>query len=216
MAAGDRVQKGQQWKVEFGAFSFTGYLVKSWTYKKDADDTVVPDHRKATITHILTNPRIIMSGDLMIKDTGSITPPKKGSFISLQAPDAVAARYYYVEDAQVSFSDDITMLSLSLMIEDSQFDGASITPLAANYDLGTPADLEFTVTLNSAASIVRVSDADGNLLVSGTDFSFAAGTLTLDKDEYLADHLDEEGESVVLEVEFNLGAPVFLTITAVA
>ena len=116
----------------------------------------------------------------------------------------------------MSFADDITMLSLSLLIEDSQFDGATITPATANYDLSTPADLEFTVDMNSAESIVRIIDAAGTVLVSGTDFSYLAGTLTFDKDEYLATTLTEAGQSAVLEVGFNLGAPVFLTITAVA
>jgi len=124
MAAGDRVQKGQQWKVEFGSFAYSGYSPRGLTSKLNADDAAVQDHRKATVTHMLTNPRREISLDLMIQSAGSITPPAKGDYITITTPEGVATKFY-VDDASVSFSDDITMLSLSLLREDS---------MAATYD----------------------------------------------------------------------------------
>lgn len=124
MAAGDKVQKGQQWMVEYGSFAYTGYTPTGLTWKKNADDEAVPDERGATITHILTNPREEMTIDLMIESTGDITPPDKGDYISLTTPDGDTQKYY-CNDASVSFSAGITKLSLSLLREDS---------MAATYD----------------------------------------------------------------------------------
>ena len=118
MAAGDKVQKGQQWMVEYGSFAYTGYLPTSITFKDTADDEAVKDERNATISHILTDPRIEMSCDLLIKSTGSITPPAKGDYITLTPPQGTSTKYY-CNDATVSFSSGISRLSLTLLREDS-------------------------------------------------------------------------------------------------
>lgn len=124
MAAGDTVQKGQQWKIEFASFAYTGYLPTSVTNKLTSDDEVVPDERGATISHILRNPRREISLDLLIKSTGSITPPAKGDYITITTPENVSTKFY-CDDATVSFSTGISRLSLSLVREDS---------MAATYD----------------------------------------------------------------------------------
>lgn len=118
MAAGDAVQKGQQWKIEFASFAYTGYLPTSVTNKLTADDEVVPDERGATISHILRNPRREISLDLLIKSTGSVTPPSKGDYITITTPEGVSTKFY-CDDATVSFSSGISRLSLSLVREDS-------------------------------------------------------------------------------------------------
>lgn len=222
MAAGDAVQKGQQWKLHFGNLTHTGYLPTSWTHKdQDADDEVIKDERGATITHILSDPREVMSGDLLIKSTGSITPPAKGDYVWLKGPDDSAFAYYYVVDASVTFGSGVTRLSLSLILEDSQTGGAvwdsTSTQQATgqNFDLASPADITDDITLGDATEIVRVVDGDGTVLVEDTDYSFADGTFTLDKDEWLADTLTEEGQTATVWVYFDLGAPISIVITCV-
>ncbi len=118
MAAGDKVQKGQQWMVEFGSFSYTGYMPTDVTFKSTADDEVVKDTRNATVSHILTDPRKELTVNLFIQSTGSITPPSKGEYITLTPPQGTATKYY-VNDATVTFSSGISKLSLSLLREDS-------------------------------------------------------------------------------------------------
>jgi hypothetical protein len=118
MAAGDKVQKGQQWMVEFGSFAYAGYLPETITMKDTADDEAIKDERNATISHILTDPRIEMTLALMIKSTGSITPPSKGDYLTLTPPQGTSTKYY-CNDATVSFSRGISKLSLSLLREDS-------------------------------------------------------------------------------------------------
>lgn len=118
MAAGDKVQKGQQWMVEFGSFAYTGYLPESITFKSTADDEVIKDERNATISHILTDPRKEMTLDLLIKSTGSITPPSKGDTVTMTPPQGTSTKYY-CNDASISFSRGVSKLSLSLLREDS-------------------------------------------------------------------------------------------------
>lgn len=220
MAAGDAVQKGQQWKLHFGNLARTGYLPTAWTFKdQDADDETVPDERGATITHILTNPRKLMTGDLLIKDTGSITPPAKGDYIWLQGPADAAALYYYVDDAQVSFSSGITRLSLSLLLEDSQsngavFDDTSTQQESADYSLGSPGDVAEVLTVNDATDVVAVK-VSNTALTETTHWTFTGGdTLTI-KNAYLETVLTEEDDSLEVWIYFDVGAPCVLTITAV-
>jgi hypothetical protein len=156
-----------------------------------------------------------MSGDVMIKSTGSITCPKKGSFIYLTGPLDVAAVGYMVDDATLSFSRGITKLSLSLLIEDAQADVADLSATTADYDLSTPADIALTVTFNSATGIMWIRDSAGTLLVLDTDYTLVTTTLTLDKDAYLATTLTVAGQTAVLEIGFDLGASVYVTVTAV-
>ncbi len=221
MAAGDAVQKGQQWKLHFGNLTRTGYMPTAWTFKdQDADDETVPDERGATITHILTNPRKLMSGDLLIKDTGSITPPAKGDYIWLQGPVDAAALYYYVDDAQVSFSSGITRLSLSLLLEDSQSNGAVFETSetqqeSADYSLGSPGDVAKTLVMNDATDVVAVKVSNA-ALTETTHWTFTGGDAITITNAYLETVLTEEGDSVEVWIYFDVGAPCVLTITAVA
>lgn len=217
MAAGDAVQKGQEWKISFGDFTYTGYLPTAWSIKtKDADDEIVPDERGATITHILRNPRRTMNGDLLIKDTGSITPPAKGSYVSLRGPDDAAAKYYYVEDASVAFATSITRLSLSLLLEDSQADGAALDDITDDYNTGTHANVAGTLTLNSATAVTGVKNITDNVaLALTTDYTVVGTTITLIGAAHLQTYITTAGDVAVLEVSFDLGAPVYWTITGI-
>lgn len=217
MAAGDLVQKGQEWKVAFGAFAYTGYLPTDWTLKyKNADDEIIKDERNATITHILTDPRVEMNGSLLIKSTGSITPPEKGSYISLTGPIDVAAKYYYVVDASVAFSSGVSKLTLSLLLEDSQSLGAALDDITDDYNTSTHADVVGTITFNSATVVTGIKNiTDGVALALTTDYTVATTTLTLVGAAHLQTYITTPGDTAVLEVSFDLGAPVYWTITGV-
>lgn len=217
MAAGDKVQKGQEWKVEFGSLSYTGYLPTDWTLKDgDADDEPIKDERGATISHILTDPRTVMSGTLMIKSTGSITAPPKGSYIQLTGPTDVAAKYYYVVDATLTFSSGITRLALQLILEDSQADGAALDDITDDYNTSTHANVVGTITFNSATTVTGIRNiTDDVALVLTTDYTVVGTTLTLVGAAHLQTYVTAAADVVVLEVSFNLGAPVYWTITGV-
>ena len=217
MAAGDKVQKGQEWKVEYGNLTYTGYLPTAWTLKdQDADDEIIKDERGATISHILTDPREVMTGELLIKSTGSITAPAKGSYISLKGPDDSAAKYYYVQDATLTFSSSITRLSLSLILEDSQSDGAALDDITDDYNTSTHANVASTITFNSATAVTGIRNiTDDVALVLTTDYTVVSTTLTLVGSAHLQTYITSAGDSAVLEVSFDLGAPVYWTITGV-
>lgn len=215
MAAGDRVQKGQEWKVGFGALSYTGYLPEDFTFKnKDADDEVIKDERNATITHILTDPRVVMSGSFLIKSTGSITPPNKGDWISLQGPADVAAKYYRVDDASVAFSRSVSKLSLSLLLEDAHSNGATIDDATDDYNTSTHANVAATLTFNDATVVTGIRNlTDGVALALTTDYTVVGTTLTLVGAAHLQTYITAAADSAVFEVSFDKGAPVYWTIT---
>lgn len=218
MAAGDKVQKGQEWKVEYGNLTLTGYLPTAFTFKdQDADDEVIRDERGATITHILTDPREVMTGEFLIKATGgSITPPAKGSYISIKGPDDSSAKYYYVVDAGLTFSSGITRLSLSLILEDSQSDGAALDDITDDYNVSTHANVAATITWNSATTVTGILNTTDNVaLALTTDYTVVGTTLTLIGAAHLQTYITTPGDTAILEVSFNLGAPVYWTITGV-
>ena len=214
MAAGDAVQKGQQWKISYGNLTYTGYMPTDWQWKDEADDEVIKDERNATATHILTDPRQTQTGSFLIKSTGDITPPAKGSYISIKDPDDTTARYYYVVDASVAFSTGVTKLTLALILEDSQEDGAALDSITDDYNVGTHADVTGTITFNSATSVTGIKNITDNVaLILTTDYTVSETTLTLVGTAHLQTYVTSAGDSAVLEVSFNLGAPIYWTIT---
>lgn len=217
MAAGDLVQKGQQWKVGFGNLTYTGYMPTDFTFKdQDAADEVITDERGATVTHILTDPKEVMTGTFLIKSTGSITPPAKGDYVSIKGPDDSAAKYYYVDDSSVSFTSGVSRLTLSLLLEDSQSDGAAIDDSTDDYNTSTHANVASTMTLNSATDVVRVKNITDNvILAETTDWTFVGTTLTLIGTAHLQTYITGAGDVAIFEVAFDLGAPVYWTITGV-
>lgn len=222
MAAGDLVQVGQAWKVGFGDMEYDGYMPTDWTIVDgEADDETIPDTRGATITHILSNPRKTMNGTLLIKDTGDITPPKTGSYIWIQGPADAAAEYHYVVSASVAFTSGVSRLTLSLLIEDAQSNGAvwvsSSTQQATgqDYDLAAPGDLTDDITLNDATGITKVVDGDGTVLAATTDYTFAGGTFTLVNAGWLSTTLTPVGTVATVWVYLDVGAPLTIVITCI-
>lgn len=217
MSLGDSVTKGQAWRMSYGAFSYTGYMPTSWQLQVgDADDYKITGTRGETLTHILTDPRIKMSGDLLIKDTGSITPPRNGTWVSLIGPHDVAEKKYYVLNSNVAFSSGVSRLSLSLMLEDSQSNHATLASDTANYSVGSHASVAGTITFNGATVITGIVDSAGTALALTTDYTVVGTTLTLIGSAYLQTALTVPAQTSTLTVSFDVGAPFTLTITATA
>lgn len=218
MAAGDAVIKGTEFKLSYNGASYVGYMPVGLELKsKVSNDDIVQDERGATVTHVLSNPRKTLSGEFLIKSTGQLIPPATGDYISMRAPDDAAARMYYVKSAEVTFGSGLARLRLDLVIEDSQADGAAIAPAAADYNLATHADVTFSVDLGGASSIVSVTNVtDAKALVVDTDYEFDAGTLTLVGVQHLQSYITTPGDIAVITVEFDVGAPVSVTITGIA
>ncbi|MGB5925280.1 MAG: X2-like carbohydrate binding domain-containing protein [Dehalococcoidia bacterium] len=89
------------------------------------------------------------------------------------------------------------------------------TPNPAAYDLFAPADVEITIKWHTVTEVVSIVDDDGYSLERGPrrDYSVSETTLTI-FNSYLEGKLITEGDTLVLTIEFNVGAITF-TIKAV-
>jgi hypothetical protein len=126
MAAGDKVQIGKAFKVEYGAFTYAGYQPTNVTNSRTANVETITDTRGANVTHIITNPGKLLTLTCYIEDSGgSITPPTVGTIITVTPPEGTATDYILASPATVTHGNSITTLSLSLTREDS---------MAATYD----------------------------------------------------------------------------------
>jgi hypothetical protein len=125
MAAGDKVQIGKQFKVEYGAFTYSGYQPTSITNSKTAAVESVIDIRGAVCTHIITNPAKQLTLTCYIESSGSIVPPGVGDEITVTPPEGTSTKYLLIAPATVTHGNSITTLSMTLTREDS---------MAATYD----------------------------------------------------------------------------------
>ena len=90
---------------------------------------------------------------------------------------------------------------------------AAIDPIAANYDLYTPADINTTITWNNATSVVSVND-DVGALATPADYEVVSDNLTI-RNAYLAAKLPVVGDNVTLTINFDVGDPATFNITAI-
>lgn len=125
MAAGDKVQIGKAFKVEYGSFTYAGYQPTSVANSRPAAVETISDTRGATCTHIITNPHKQLTLTCYIEDTGSITPPEVGDIIQVTPPEGTAQKYILLSPATVSHTNSIAVLTMTLIREDS---------MAATYD----------------------------------------------------------------------------------
>ena len=113
------VQKGETLLLGFGVFAYTGYMPEDGlTWKSPADIEAVKDENNATLTKIITDPRNEFEMTLLIKSTGSITPPKQGDTVTLIPPGGTSTAYR-CRDASVELARGISKLKLSLIKEAS-------------------------------------------------------------------------------------------------
>jgi hypothetical protein len=120
MAAGDRVQIGKAFKVEYGDFAFTGYQPTSVGNTRTADVETIKDTRNANISHQITNPGKQINVSAMVEDAaGSITPPDVGDIITLTPPEGTSQKWCLLSPATVTHGNGITSISMTLTREDS-------------------------------------------------------------------------------------------------
>ena len=119
MAAGDKVQIGKAFKVEYGAFTYAGYQPTAVSSSRGAVVETITDTRGANITHIIGNPSRTLEITAYIENTGSIVPPDVGDIITVTPPEGTATKYILASPATVSHSNSVTTISMSLMREDS-------------------------------------------------------------------------------------------------
>jgi len=97
---------------------------------------------------------------------------------------------------------------------------AVISPTTAQYNLDGPANVETTITWNTATAVTSIVDSYGHTL-TGTEYTLTtvspgvSADLTVLNSTYLAGKLTDIGDSVALAIKFDLGADATLTITAI-
>lgn len=212
------IQVGTEWLMGFSGGTITGYVPTTWTQEAVYNRATIYGESQEAISHIGKNKMTQMSGAFMCKSTAVL--PKEHRWVYLKGPDDAAAKMYYVDKATPTYSNDILNLALTVLLPDSWLDGAlwdaeQAIFETANFSIGTPTDVTEDIDVNSASGVARVENGQDAVLTPTTHWSFAAGTLTI-KSAYLASVLTEVGDTVELWVCFDLGAPIVITITAVA
>jgi hypothetical protein len=94
-----------------------------------------------------------------------------------------------------------------------------ISPQTKEYDLDNPANAVTTVTWGTATSIVSIMDDDHYTLIKDSDYTVTAinadsATLTILAEPYFEGKHMDIGDSIVLTIDFNLGADATFTIAS--
>jgi hypothetical protein len=219
MAAGDQIVIGDVVQIGYGELTRTGYVIQSATQSRTAEVTSARDERNAIITHVISNPTITQSITMLIRDTGTITPPIVGSLISLKRPDdQYATKYILATPATVAHQVDFTVLTISVIRESSMElaynVSATLASTAEDYDIVIQDPVAVAVTLNDASAITGIVDSYGTTLAPTTHYTFVDGTLTITA-AYLNTVISAPGVIGTLTINFNIGNPATLTITGV-
>jgi hypothetical protein len=223
MAAGDKVQIGKQFKVEFGGAVWTGYQFSSISRSKTAEVTQIADTRGATVTHIINNPGDQITIAAMIEDAnGSITPPDVGSYFAITIPGATRpSAWILLSPATVTHGNGVSTISATLNREDSMAAGyetaisASISPTTATFSLGAPANKTSTITYSIwATSVLEIKN--GNTVLTPTTHYTVVGTTLTITSAYLSSVLSNPADTAALTVVFNAGNNSTFTVTATA
>ena len=126
MAAGDPVQLGVAYLYGIGEAVYTGHVIKTFNYAKDASESIHTDERGATDSILTKDPKQTLG--LVIHLVGATTdfaPPTKNSVITMKGPDDASAVGWRVDSCSTAGSEDTAVLTLGLVREDS---------MAATYD----------------------------------------------------------------------------------
>jgi hypothetical protein len=114
------VQQGGPVKAAYGSFAYVGYIPEDGLQWKKPLGNVeeITDKDGAMFCKILMDQRDEFTMDLIILDTGDITPPSQGEAITLTDPagNSVTAM---VNDATSTFNRGNTKLALDLVKEAS-------------------------------------------------------------------------------------------------
>jgi hypothetical protein len=94
-----------------------------------------------------------------------------------------------------------------------------ISPQTKEYDLDNPTNAATTITWGTATAIVSIVDNDHYTLIKDADYTVATSggtaTLTILAEPYLEGKHMDIGDSIVLTIDFNLGADATFTITSI-
>jgi hypothetical protein len=94
-----------------------------------------------------------------------------------------------------------------------------ISPQTKEYDLDNPTNAVTTITWGTATAIVSIVDNDHYTLIKDADYTVATSggtaTLTILAEPYLEGKHMDIGDSIVLTIDFNLGADATFTITSI-
>jgi len=222
MAAGDQIVIGDVVQIGYGELLRTGYVIQSANQSRTADVATAKDERGANITHVISNPGKAQSITMLIRDTGTITPPIVGSLISLKRPDdQYATKYILASPATVAHQVDFTTLTISVIREDSMETtyntSATLSVSAVDHDPVEKNNIVLTVTWNDATAIASIFDDNDNALVLNNDYTIVGTTLTIRADDtpntWLEDIIVNPGDVATLTINFNVGNPAQLTIT---
>jgi len=94
-----------------------------------------------------------------------------------------------------------------------------VSPQTKEYDLDNPTNAVTTITWGTATSIVSIVDGDQYTLIKGADYTVTpinadSATLTILAEPYLEGKHMDIGDSIVLTINFNIGADATFTITS--
>jgi len=111
------VQLGTAYKIDFGSFSYTGYVPEDVSIEATGEQSEHTDVNGATDNVIVRNLGTRISGTFSILDaTGSLTPPAQGSSVTITPPQGTST-VYRVESASVRSQRGIAQLSLTAIKE---------------------------------------------------------------------------------------------------
>lgn len=120
MAAGDKVQIGTAFKVEYGSFTFAGYQPSNVQSVSTGEVNTIADIRGADKTYIVSNPGKRLVLDLMIEDTADIDPIAIGTIVTVTPPNVeTPLKYINLTEAPVTHTNDVSTLRVTLERRDS-------------------------------------------------------------------------------------------------
>lgn len=113
------VQVGTTLKIGFGSFAYAGYVAQSVSEETTGEIKVIKDANNATMTKLIEDKGFRLTLKLLILDSGgSITPPAKGTTVTLIPPKGTSTSYM-CEASSVDFTAEESTLNLTLVDEDS-------------------------------------------------------------------------------------------------
>ncbi len=113
------VQKGTTLKIGYGSLAYTGFVPRDWTHTPTGEQKEIKGTDNQTMTVLVENLGDQHSGSLLILDaSGSITPPAKGSTVTLTPPGGTSTNYRCV-DSSVTFGPEEAILNLTIIKEAS-------------------------------------------------------------------------------------------------
>jgi len=118
------------------------------------------------------------------------------------------------DDIVLTITFDLGVETFTITAIETVIVDAEINPVAADYDLTSPANVSTTVTYNDALIILGIEDNFSTSLVLNTHYETAGNTLTI-LDSYLSTVLVNPLDEVILTISFDVGADATFTITAV-